>query len=74
MITARYVVTGLTCQHCVDAVTTELHALDGVEEVTVELAAGDRSTVTVTSAAPLGNQQLAQALDEAGDYRLAGAP
>ena len=74
MITERYAVTGLTCEHCVDAVTTELRALDGVEEVTVELAAGDGSTVTVTSAAPLGDQQLARALDEAGDYRLAGAP
>jgi hypothetical protein len=40
--------------------------------VTVELVPGGESGVTVTSQAPLTEQAVAAALDEAGDYRLAG--
>jgi copper chaperone len=69
--TTSYPVTGMTCEHCAAAVTQELTALDGVEDVAVALAAGGTSTVTVTSAAPLDPEQVAAALDEAGDYRLA---
>jgi copper chaperone len=69
--TTSYPVTGMTCEHCAAAVTQELTALDGVEDVAVALAAGGTSTVTVTSAAPLDPGQVAAALDEAGDYRLA---
>jgi copper chaperone len=71
--TATYRVDGLTCAHCVSAVTSELTALDGVRDVSVDLTAGGTSTVTVTSAAPLSEDQVARALDEAGDYRLAAA-
>jgi len=45
----------------------------GVTEVLVDLAAGGTSTVTVTSDAPLSSEQVAGALDEAGDYHLATA-
>ena len=69
--TTSYPVTGMTCGHCAAAVTEELTALDGVEDVAVELAAGGTSTVTVTSTTPLDREQVAAALDEAGDYRLA---
>jgi copper chaperone len=68
--TASYPVTGLTCGHCAAAVTQELSALDGVHDVAVDLSAGGTSTVTVTSDAPLDREQVAAALDEAGDYRL----
>ena len=71
--TATYRVDGLTCAHCVSAVTSELTALDGVRDVSVDLTAGGTSTVNVTSAAPLSDEQVAAALDEAGDYRLAAA-
>jgi copper chaperone CopZ len=71
--TATYRVDGMTCAHCVSAVTSELSALDGVHDVSVDLTAGGTSTVSVTSAAPLADAQVAAALDEAGDYRLAGA-
>ena len=71
--TATYRVDGMTCAHCVSAVTSELTALDGVEEVSVDLDAGGTSTVSVTSAATLSDDQVAGALDEAGDYRLAAA-
>jgi copper chaperone len=69
--TTTFAVTGMTCGHCVAAVTTELSALPGVTEVSVDLVAGGTSTVTVTSDTPIGRGQVAAALDEAGDYRLA---
>ena len=69
--TATYAVTGMTCGHCVGAVTSELKALDGVTDVAVELVAGGTSTVTVISEQPLAEAQVAEALDEAGDYQLA---
>ena len=72
MTTTAYSVDGLTCGHCVGAVTAELSALDGVETVEVDLAPSGTSTVVVTSAAPLTEAQLLEALDEAGDYRLVG--
>jgi copper chaperone CopZ len=47
-----FAVTGMTCSHCVTAVTEELSALPGVTEVSVDLVAGGTSTVTVTSDSP----------------------
>jgi len=72
MTSATYQVTGMTCEHCVRAVTSELKSLHGVYGVTVELTPGGRSAVTVTSEAPLPAEAVAAALDEAGDYQLAG--
>jgi len=72
MITATYRVTGMTCEHCAHAVTGELQSLDGVSDVRVDLDPGGESAVTVSSAAPLTAEAVAAALDEAGDYRLAG--
>ena len=71
-MTTIYAVTGMTCEHCAHAVTEELSALDGVTEVSVALAPGGESKVSVTSAVPLAQQSVAAALDEAGDYQLAG--
>lgn len=71
MTTSTYSVTGMTCGHCVSAVTSELKAVSGVSDVRVELVAGGTSTVTVSSTAPLTDGQVAAALDEAGAYRLA---
>jgi copper chaperone len=70
--TQRYQVTGMTCQHCVRAVTGELTRLGGVSSVEVGLVPGGESVVTVASQSPLADQMIAAALDEAGDYRLAG--
>ena len=72
MSTTSYQVAGLTCGHCVSAVTEELRALPEVQDVQIELVAGGVSTLSVTSSQPLDEQQVAAALDEAGDYRLAG--
>jgi copper ion binding protein len=67
MTTTKYQVTGMTCDHCVRAVTTELVLLDGVRSVDVDLAQG---TVTVTSDGPLDVEDVREAVDEAG-YALA---
>jgi copper chaperone len=68
-VTSTYAVTGMTCEHCVSAVTAELTALRGVHEVSVELPTG---TVTVTSDGPLPLDEVRTAIDEAG-YELSGA-
>jgi copper chaperone len=73
MTDTTYAVTGMTCEHCVRAVTEELARLGGVTEVKVEFVPGGESAVTVTSDAPLDEQAVSAALDEAGDYRLAVA-
>jgi copper chaperone len=64
--TADYQVSGMTCDHCVRAVTTELVMLNGVQAVDVDL---DTGTVTVTSESPLDEAQVREAIDEAG-YEL----
>ena len=72
MTTATYQVTGMTCEHCAHAVSGELRELAGVSDVTVNLHPGGQTAVTITSAAPLTAEAVAEALDEAGDYHLAG--
>ena len=59
-------VSGMTCGHCVSAVTMELSLLPTVTEVDVDLESGN---VTITSDAALEPAQLATAIDEAG-YEL----
>ena len=73
MTSMTYAVTGMTCEHCVHAVTDEVARLSGVTGVNVDLVPGGESAVTVTSDAPLPAGAVSAALDEAGDYRLAGA-
>jgi len=70
MTSTTYQVTGLTCEHCARAVTSELSGVSGVSTVSVDLVPGGQSAVTVTSHAPLPDAAVAAALDEAGDYRL----
>jgi copper chaperone len=71
--TIAYQVTGMTCGHCAEAVTSELSRLADVSTVTVDLDPRGVSTVTVTSQAPLPEQDVIEALGEAGDYRLASS-
>ena len=61
-----YNVKGMTCGHCVSAVSTEIGRLEGVNGVTVDLATG---AVTVSSVAPLETAKVAAAVEEAG-YEL----
>jgi len=69
--TQTYSVTGMTCGHCVSAVTSELQEIPGVTDVAVDLVAGGTSTVTVKSGQPVEESAVVAALDEAGDYQLA---
>ena len=63
MSTATYTVTGMTCAHCVAAVTEEVGAVPGVTDVRVDLATG---ALTVTSDRPVDDDTVAAAVDEAG--------
>ncbi len=70
MNTTELKVSGMTCDHCVNAVTEELLAIDGVKEAKVELIASGVSTVTVAAEQVLSDEAIRTALDEAGDYQL----
>ncbi len=70
MTTLTLDVAGMTCGHCVKAVTAELSALGGVTAVDVDLHAGAVSQVLVSSQAPLDPAAVAAAIEEAG-YELA---
>ena len=63
-------VQGMTCGHCVKAVTEELTAIDGVTDVVVDLVNGGTSHVTITATEPVSDEAIAAAIDEAG-YTLA---
>ncbi len=65
--TARFTVTGMTCNHCVMSVTEEVQEIAGVTDVAVDLATG---SVTVTSDQPLSETAVQAAVEEAG-YQLA---
>jgi len=64
---SSYVVTGMTCAHCVASVSEEVGEINGVRDVRVDLATGD---VTVTSERPLERAEVEAAVREAG-YQLA---
>lgn len=66
MTTATYTVTGMTCDHCVRAVTEEVGKLAGVTGVDVDLASG---RVTVASDGPVDDGAVRDAVEEAG-YQL----
>ncbi len=73
MTTQTFPVTGLTCGHCVGAVTSELTALPGVTDVQIDLVSEGTSTLRVTTDEALTEAQIAAALDEAGEYQLAAS-
>jgi copper chaperone len=66
-----YGVTGMTCEHCVRAVTDELTALPGVRDVGVDLVVDGTSAVRVVSDTPLSESAVRDAVTEAG-YTLVG--
>lgn len=66
MKTSNFTVSGMTCGHCVAAVTEEISKLEGVTAVDVDLATG---SVSVHSSDALDPILVATAVDEAG-YEL----
>lgn len=67
MSESAYTVTGMTCEHCVRAVTTEVAKLPGVTDVDVDLSTG---RVRVTSDQTIDAASVEAAVEEAG-YELA---
>lgn len=61
--TTTYRVQGMSCEHCVRAVQTEVSAIDGVTAVDVDLVTG---RVTVTADGPVDPAVVRAAVEEAG--------
>ncbi|MFI1420256.1 heavy-metal-associated domain-containing protein [Streptomyces sp. NPDC020731] len=67
-VTAVYQVSGMSCGHCEGAVSGEISQLPGVSSVQAVASSGK---VTVVSAAPLDEEAVRAAVDEAG-FELVG--
>ena len=73
MVTRKtYAVSGMTCGHCVTAVTEELTQLPGVTDVSIDLVTGGTSSVHVVSDTALDDAQVRDAVGEAGYELSAG--
>jgi copper chaperone len=66
MVTQVFTVGGMSCEHCVHAVTDEISSLPGVEQVEVDLETG---IVRVAALRELGESEVGAAVEEAG-YEL----
>lgn len=64
-------ISGMTCGHCVASVTEELSAVEGVQDVQVDLVADGVSTAVVTSSEAIAPALLGEAVAEAG-YTVVG--
>jgi len=71
MSTVIFDVEGMTCQHCVKAVTAEVEGIAGVTEVRIALEAEGTSQVTVVADEAVPEELLEAAIDEAG-YTMVG--
>ena len=60
-------VIGMTCEHCANAVRTEVRGLPGVTKVNVDVASGE---VKITAAQVPDDEELRAAVNAAG-YELA---
>ncbi|KUJ36684.1 Copper chaperone CopZ [Streptomyces sp. MBT84] len=67
-VTTVYKVSGMSCGHCEGSVSGEISAIAGVSSVTAVASTGE---VTVVSAAPLADEAVQAAVDEAG-FELVG--
>jgi copper chaperone CopZ len=63
MITERFHVPDVSCQHCINAITSEVTAIPGVQQVEVAL---DSKVVTVAHAGQVSTDQIVAAIVEAG--------
>ncbi|MEU0002867.1 heavy-metal-associated domain-containing protein [Streptomyces sp. NPDC006314] len=67
-VTTVYKVTGMSCGHCEGSVSGEISQIPGVSSVKAVASTGE---VTVVSTAPLDEEAVREAVDEAG-FELAG--
>lgn len=63
MTTTEFQVTGMTCSHCEQAVSDEVGQIPTVETVEVSAETG---RLIITSTAPVPDEQVLAAVDEAG--------
>ncbi|MEI8305953.1 MAG: heavy-metal-associated domain-containing protein [Chloroflexales bacterium] len=63
MATEKFLVPGVSCQHCVNAVNKEVSALSGVQKVAVDLAT---KVVTVEHGDQVAPAAIIAAIQEAG--------
>ncbi len=63
MSARTYAVAGMTCGHCVAAVTEEVAKVAGVTAIEVDLESG---RLDVTADGPIDDAAIAAAVDEAG--------
>ena len=64
----KYGITGMTCGHCVQSVTEEVSALDGVSEVKIDLVDGGESLMTLAAENGIDFAKVEAAVAEAGNY------
>jgi len=67
MVTRVYRVPGVSCQHCVRAITEELRKIEGVHDIEVNLAA---KIVRVVSEDTVPDERIRSGIEEAG-YTIA---
>jgi copper chaperone len=65
----EFQVTGMTCGHCEQAVSSEVGQIPGVEHVEVSAATG---RLVVTSSEPVDDDRVLAAVDEAGYTAVRG--
>ncbi|MGY6496789.1 MAG: heavy-metal-associated domain-containing protein [Microcella sp.] len=70
-VEASFLVSGMTCGHCVSSVTEEVGAIEGVVNVNVDLNADGASRVTVQATHPIETDALRTAIADAG-YEIVG--
>lgn len=63
MNTAEYTVSGMSCEHCENAVREEIGEIGGVEVVSVSADTGE---LVVSSEQPVDDATVIAAVDEAG--------
>ena len=63
MTTEQFRVPDISCQHCINAITKEVTALSGVQQVQINL---NDKTVTVEHAPQVTTAQIVAAINEAG--------
>jgi copper chaperone len=59
----KFKILGMSCQHCVDAVTDALSRVEGVTDVEVDL---DSGTATFSEETPVDMDAVRKAVEEAG--------
>ena len=69
-IERQYTVAGMTCAHCVAAVTEEVQRVEGVEQVAVELDGGRLDV----AGAGFDDASIREAVEEAGYEVVSASP